>query len=360
MSGNKTIWNIPKVVYQALSEIHESRAVALITEPTRWARVSPSLSSLPVIVQAEPERFDYAFLSYLAENVPSTVEVVYALGNVNQVTAGKVAAHLNKIPLVIIPTELDSDQIFEPHVETMTEGILSNVYTGSAEQIIVDWEVIKAAESHLRAGMTADMLAIVTGLLDWRHAVKVGKNLADQSFSPWAAGVAAGIASQTIKLASNIGKGEVEALHQLMDVTAISVQLANQLGHSRHQEGTEHYLAFAIEKQGVTSATHAECLAPGILLTSALHGQDPSALRDALTQAGIRLDALRPADIQLAVNDLPTFLAANNVPYGIGHEFDPFSDVAQKALVQAKLTAETGAWKVSSGETGAAPPVQGS
>ncbi|NJL92299.1 MAG: iron-containing alcohol dehydrogenase [Anaerolineae bacterium] len=253
----------------------------------------------------------------------------------------------NDLPLIIIPTELDSDQIFEPHVETMTEGILNDVELGAAQRVVVDLEVIAAADLHQRAGMVADMLAIVTGLLDWRYAVKMEKNALAHPFMPWAAGVAAGIASQTLKIAPQIGEGDPEALRTLLDLTALSVQLANQLGHDRHQEGTEHYLAFALENQGVHYASHAECLAPGILLTSALHGQDPAALREALLKAGVRLDVLRPVDLQQALNNLPNFVETNGLPHGIAHDIDPYSDMVKNALATAQLSLETGGWAVA-------------
>jgi glycerol-1-phosphate dehydrogenase [NAD(P)+] len=298
-----------------------------------------------VVVQAEPDRTDNEFLDYLAENVPTLVEAIYAIGSGQVITIARVVAHKCGLPLVIIPTELDTDQILEGHAELMdNDGILTNVMTGPAERIVIDWGVIQAADPHRRAGVVADMLAIVTGLLDWRYAAKQKRATPDQQFVPWAAGIAAGLASHTIKIADAIGRGEVEALRTLLDLTSVSVQLANQLGHARQQEGTEHYFAFALEKLGV-KATHAECLGPGILLTSALHSQDPSALRDALEKAGIRLDQLRPADIQVAINDLQGFVLANDLPFSIAHEIEPMSDQWQKALEIAKIAGDTGGWE---------------
>jgi glycerol-1-phosphate dehydrogenase [NAD(P)+] len=311
-----------------------------------------------VVVQAEPDRTDNEFLDYLAENVPSLVEAIYCVGSGTVVTIAKVVAHKRDLPLVIIPTELDTDQILEGHAELMdNDGIIINVMTGPAERIIVDWDVIQAAEPHKRAGVVADMLAIVTGLLDWRYAAKLKRTAPDQQFVPWAAGIAAGLASHTIKIADAIGRGEVEALRTLLDLTSVSVQLANQLGHARQQEGTEHYLAFALQKLGV-HASHAECLGPGILLTSALHSQDPSALRDALEKAGVRLDQLRPADIQVALNDLQGFVLANDLPYCIAHEIEPLSDRWQKALEIAKIAGDTGGWEIT-GDTTSMPPASG-
>jgi glycerol-1-phosphate dehydrogenase [NAD(P)+] len=356
MSAEKIIWSVPQIEYRSLASVQEGRPLALIVDPQSWARVS-NLLSLPVVVQAEPDRLDQDFLAYLSDNVPSLVEVVYVVGSGIPMSVGKIIAHNNNLPVVVIPTELDSDQLLEAHVELMTNGIITTVHTGAPEKIIVDWEVIRSAEPYRRAGMVADMLAIVTGLLDWRHAAKLKRTAADQPFVPWAAGIAAGLASHTIKIADAIGRGEVEALQNLLDVTSVSVQLANQLGHARQQEGTEHYFAFALEKNGVR-ASHAECLGPGILLTSALHSQDPSALRDALLKSGIRLDQLRPADIQLAITELPSFVMANDLPYGIAHELDPYSDMVQQALQMAGIMAGTGGWTM--GSTGGMAPVQGS
>jgi glycerol-1-phosphate dehydrogenase [NAD(P)+] len=356
MSAEKIIWSLPQIEYRSLASIQEERPVALIVNPASWARVS-SLLSLPVVVQAEPDRADQDFLAYLSDNVPSLVEVIYVVGSGIPMVVGKIIAHNNRLPVVVIPTELDSDQLLEAHVELITDGIITTIHTGAPEKIIIDWEVIRSADLHYRAGMVADMLAIVTGLLDWRYAAKLKRTAADQPFVPWAAGIAAGLASHTIKIADAIGRGEVEALQNLLDVTSISVQLANQLGHARQQEGTEHYFAFALEKNGVR-ASHAECLGPGILLTSALHSQDPSALRDALLKSGIRLDQLRPADIQLAIAELPSFVMANDLPYGIAHELDPYSDMVQQAIQMAGIASTTGGWTM--GGTGGMAPVPGS
>lgn len=347
-----TIYPLPQIEYQSLADLQENRPTALITNAHDWGRVG-NLLSLPIVVQAEPERVDVDFFNYLSDNVPSVVEVVYAVGSTHQIIIGKIIAHNNKLPLVIIPTELDSDQMFEPHVELLIDGVISNLHTGAAERLIVDWSVIQAADPHRRAGMVADMLSVVTGLMDWRFATQQRRTSPDEAFVPWAAGIAAQLATQTIKIAEAIGQGKIEALRTLLDLTSLSVQLASQLGHARQQEGTEHYLAFALQKQGV-KVSHAEALGPGILFTSALHNQDPTALKDALQKAGIRLDQLRPADVQLAVQDLPMFVQANNLPYAIAHELDPLSEKVQKALEVAGLTAPESGWVL--GDTANLPP----
>lgn len=342
-----TVWPLPKVSFKALNEIEENRPVALLTSEAAWEQVGASLK-LPVVVQAEPAVEDRELIDYLSNNLPSQAGVVYVIGTGVPLTAGKIVAHANKLPLVLIPTALDSDQLFESHVALFNEGLVTRIETGAPSEIVIDWSVIEAAPAHLRGAAIVDVLAIVTALLDWRYAAKDNKNNPDQKFSGWGAGIAASLASQAIKIAKDVGTGSVEALRTLIDIVMMSVQLAHQLGHDRHQEGTEHYLAYALQNQGA-KFNHAEAVGPGMLFASALHGQDPSPLRSALEDAGIRLDQLRAGDVRLAINDLPNFCAANDFPYAISHALDPLSEQVTKALEKVGLQAndgDTNNWEV--------------
>lgn len=340
------VWPLPKVTYTPLNMTMESRPVALITSEAAWTNFG-SLLNLPLVVQAEPLSDDRDLLDYLADNLPSQTEVVYVLGQGISLTAGKLVASKNRLPLVIVPTAISSDEIFEPHVTLPAEGLLHRIETGPATEVMIDWSVIEAAPTYERASGIVDLIAIVTALLDWRYAAKLNRNTPEQQFSQWGAGVAAGLAAQAIKGAKEIGEGKIEALRTLVDSLMMSVQLANQLGHDRHEEGTEHYLAFSMGNQGARF-THAEAVGPGILFASALHGQDPSALREAMLSSGVRLDQLRIGDARLAINDLPNFCATNQLPYGIGHEIDPFSEQVTKALEKAGLVESLGAtWQAA-------------
>lgn len=254
-------------------------------------------------------------------------------------TAAKMVASENDLPLVIVPDALDSDEIFESHVVLPSEGLLNRITTGSAEQVFIDWDVIQAAPVERRAAAIVDVLAIITALLDWRHAGRENRNTPEQKFLPWVAFAAGQLATQAVKSSEAIGNGDPEALRTLLNLVMMSVQLAHQLGHDRHEEGTEHYFAFSMENQGV-KATHAELVGAGILFATALHGNDPSSLRDALTNAGINVDGLRAADIRLAINDLPNFALVNDLPYALAHDLDPMSTKVAEALEKANILHE--------------------
>ena len=160
-----------------------------------------------------------------------------------------------------------------------------------------------------------------------------------RNLRPWGASVAAGLASHVIKNAKQIGAGNVDALRTLLDLLMMSVQLAHQLGHDRHQEGTEHYFAFSLRNQGV-EAEHAELVAPGILLASKLHGQDPSSLKEALEAAGIRVDQVRDSDAQLAMLDFAKFVESNDFPHGMAHDLDVNSAKVREAMQAAGFSGD--------------------
>lgn len=341
-------WPLPRIIFQELSTIEEKRPVALLTSESVWPVVSNQLT-LPVVIQAEPDRYSRTLFDYLADNLPTSVQAIYAVGQGAPVQAGKVIAARNNKPLIVVPTALDSDLMLTPYVmqeeQVGEESYMVLSEPGPATEIIIDWATIRLAPETQRGAGVVDVLSIVTALLDWRYAAQKGKNPPEQRFSTWAAGVAAGLASQVIKSAAAIGQGHQDALHTLLDLMMMSVQLGNQLGHVRAYQGSEHYLAQILASYTDPNLIHSELIGPCILFVAALHGQDPAPLRDALVSAGVRLDQLRPTDVRLALDNLSSHLD-QTFPYSILNDLDPTSDTVAQALLAAGLAIEEDTWEL--------------
>lgn len=342
-----SVWPLPRITFQELNSVQETRPVALLTTAEAWAALNSRLT-LPVAIQAEPSRYDAELFDYLAANLPSRVKAIYAIGNGAPVEAGKVIASRTKIPLIIVPTALDSAQPFLPTalVDETVEDRKRRVAveTGPAAEIILDWDLIQAAPEAERGACIVDVMSIITGLLDWRLAAQKGKNPREQRFLPWAASVATDLAKEAIKNSGAIGQGQPDGLRTLLNLTMLVVQLSSQLGHTRAQQGSEHYLA---QMMGVVSdqkVSHAEIVAPCLLFAAALHGQDPAPLRDALEHAGVRLDQMHATDFNLLIDDLDGHLADYEFPYSILNELDPRSETVAKALEAAGLTILPDTW----------------
>ena len=342
------VWPLPRITFRELSSLEENRPVALLTTEAAWTVLSAQLS-LPVLIQAEPERYDWQLFEYLAENLPSRVKVVYAVGDGAPVEAAKIVAARNDVPLVIVPTALSSLRMLQPFAVGEVQNELGHTRltveeTGPADEIVIDWGVIQAAPAERRGVGMADILSTITGLLDWRYAAKKGKNPREQRFTAWAASVSTALAKQAIKSAGAIGQGNREALHTLLNLMAMAVQLSNQLGHKRAQQGGEHYLAHILAELTHFGVPHAAAVGQCLLFVAALHGQDVAPLRDALEQAGVPLDRVRPTDFALILEHLEAYLAEYEFPYSILNDLDAEDEKTRAALETAGLQIQPQTW----------------
>jgi glycerol-1-phosphate dehydrogenase [NAD(P)+] len=333
-----TIWPLPRIEIRDLSTINETRPTALLTSGPAWEAAGQFLN-LPLVIQAEPHKADHDFFKTLASDLPPQVEVIYAVGGGLASDAAKYIGWVNKLPVVTIPTALSVDGFFTALVAVREAGTVHYVTTGPAQEIIIDWEIIRNAPANIRGTGICELLSIVTGLLDWKYAAERNKNTPETRFQPWAAGLAAGIAQQAFKIAQGVGQGRVDALKNLLDLMCTEVQLTNQLGHNRPQEGSEQYFAYAIERKTNSGygVPYADLVGPGILIAAALHGQDVAPIRDTIDSAGIRLDQLRPGDIVDTVKMLPDYVKRQNLPYSILNDLDPTPDKIDSILAQTGL-----------------------
>ncbi len=333
-----TVWNLPRIEIVPLTTVNEERRTALLTGYTSWQQVGRMLE-LPLVVQAEPHTAARSFMDDLAQNLPETVEVVYGVGGGLVADVAKYVAWKRNLPSVIIPTALSVDGFFTPIVAVREDDTVGYEDTGPAEQVIIDWDVVASAPPHLRGTGIAEILSIVTGLLDWRYAAEHNQNTPQTRFQQWAASLAAGIAQQAFKIAKGVGEGRKDALENLLNLILTEVSLTNLLGHTRPQEGSEQYFAYAIEPKVARARNrgipYADLIGPGILISAALHGQDITPIRETLQSAGIRLGQLPPGDIAETLRELPAYVKKHDLPYSILHDIEDMSSDRIAVLLES-------------------------
>lgn len=318
------IWNLPRIELRDLSSINEKRPTAVITGKRSWQAVGSYLN-LPIVVQTEPESAQRTALDDLADNLPDQVQVVYGVGGGLVADVAKYVAWKNNVPCVIVPTTLSVDGYFTALVAVRDDNVMDYATTGPAEKVIVDMDVVSQAPPDIRGTGIVEILSMTTALLDWQYAATKKKNTYQERFQPWAASIAAGIAQQAYKIAKGVGDGRPDALRNLLDLMCVEVQLTNQLGHNRPQEGSEQYFAHAIEHRVArgTGIPYADLLGPGILIAGALHKtSNLPAIRQTLVDAGVRLDQLDKRDIVETMGMLPEYVKEHNLPYSIIHDMD--------------------------------------
>ncbi len=331
-----TIFPLPRIEIRSLYELREERPIALITGERSWEAVKDRVR-LPIVVQAEPHHADLAYLDELADHVPPEVEAVYGIGGGLVSDVAKYIGWKNNLPTTVAPTALSVDGFFTSLVAAREGGVVEYVTTGPVKRLVIDWEVIGAAPKRYRGAAILELLTMVSGLLDWRYAAERNQNTTLERFQPWAASVAAGIAQQAFRISEGVGLGKTEALRSLLDLVAMEVQLTNQLGHNRPQEGSEQYFAYAIEPKLDREMAYADMVGPGILLSTALHGQDTANIRQTLLNVGVQLDELPRETMIETLVELPEYVREHKLPFTRLHDSQIDESRAHELLEKAGL-----------------------
>ncbi len=311
------IWPIPTIEFISYSEWEESRPVALVTSQPAWEAVGERLR-LPICWRAEPQRAQVDHWDALAVGLRG--DVVYAVGGGLVADAGKHLAARHNLSLVCLPTALSVDAFLTWASGVRENGCVRYSQTKPPDRLVIEWAVIAAAPASIRAAGICDVLSIATGSWDWRFAEERGMNPPGMEYLPWAEQVATGILQGALDCAEAAGRGDPAGLKQLLDCLALEVQLCNQLGHSRPEEGSEHYFAYAVESEVGPGQPHGALVGPGLLLMAERQGQEVTPLRRALEACHVPIDHLPASVIESTLRELGEYVRRHRLSYGIAHE----------------------------------------
>ncbi len=127
------------------------------------------------------------------------------------------------------------------------------------------------------------------------------------------------ILNGVLDCAEAAGRGDKDGLKALYDCLAMEVQLCNQIGHARPEEGSEHYFAYAVENEMGHGLPHGDLVGPGIMLVARLQGQGISRLEKALKACNIPLNNIPQDAIDRTMKILPAYCKRHNLAFGIAH-----------------------------------------
>lgn len=319
--------NLPLVHLMPFSEVDEQRPVLLVTSTPAWNAVKANLRGLNVaasieVTEATTEYWD-SFLTVDGGRCTTvdgqSTAVVYSVGGGLTADAAKYFASRLDLPLVILPTALSVDAFMTAASGVRKDGCVYYIETKAPERLILDLETVAKAPAFIRASGITDVMSIATGAWDWKFAHEQGKNPAGMEFIPWVYDNAQSILSGAFDCAESAGRGDRDGLKTLFDCLCMEVQLCNQIGHSRPEEGSEHYFAYAVENTMGHGLPHGDLVGPAILLIARLQGKDTAELEKALKACNVPLDNIPQEMIERTLKVLPDYCRRHNLPYGIAH-----------------------------------------
>jgi glycerol-1-phosphate dehydrogenase [NAD(P)+] len=321
------IWNLPIIEFVPFDELEETHPVVVVTTTGAWEAVVEDLKQLNIVNHVNvSEASVHHWLNLTTSLQPSINGLeapnLYAVGGGLAVDAAKYIANGLNLPLTCLPTALSVDAFLTWASGVRHEGCVQYLETKSPERLIIDMDVLAVAPESIRAAGICDVLSIATGLWDWELAAEKGQNPAGMELIPWVADAAQAILDGALECAEAAGAGDYEGLKQLLDCLALEVQLCNHIGHSRPEEGSEHYFAYSVENLVGKGLPHGDLVGPGILLMAEFQEQDTQVLEAALEACHIPLDNIPEDMIGATLQGLPAYARKHDLPYGIAHELN--------------------------------------
>jgi glycerol-1-phosphate dehydrogenase [NAD(P)+] len=317
----KTIWNLPVVEMMPFSAISEDRSVLLVSSAPVWKAVGASLH-LNIAARLEAKQANTASWDAQLASLQPGAEVIYAVGGGLVADTAKYISAKTGLPLVVLPTALSVDAFLTAASGIRRDGCVFYIETRVPDRLVLDFETISRAPSGIRAAGITDVMSIATGSWDWRFAHEQGKNPEGMEFIPWVYSNALSILDGVLDCAGAAGRGDAQGLKTLFDCLAMEVQLCNQVGHARPEEGSEHYFAYAVENLTGHGLPHGDLVGPGILLMARLQGQDTERYEAALKSCHIPLDGISSEIINATLNDLPAYCRKHGLAFGLAHTLE--------------------------------------
>ncbi len=256
---------------------------AVVNDPPWSALLGSSLAGLPEPARVVPAwDMDQAHLEGLL--VPADGgEVVVGIGGGTALDTAKFLAWRTDRPLVQVPSITSVDAGFTDAVGVRVDGHVRYIGRIVPRFVIVDTALIRSAPPHLNRAGIGDVLSCHTGLWDWQAAVAAGHG------HPWRDDLAAlgrSLLDELEAAAPDIAAVSEAGVRWLADAYRRIGAACAEAGHSRFEEGSEHFWAYAYEHATGAHQVHGELIAFAVVALAEVQGNDPDRARRIVERSG--------------------------------------------------------------------------
>lgn len=254
---------------------------AVVNDPP-WGSLSASLPPAAAVVGAWD--MDLAGLERLLE-APDAGEVVVGIGGGTALDTAKFLAWRTGRELVQVPSITSVDAAFTDAVGVRVDGHVRYVGRVEPRVVVVDTALIRSAPPHLNRAGVGDVLSCHTGLWDWRAATDAGHG---HGWREDLAALGAGLLDELEAAAPDIAEVTETGVRWLADAYRRIGAACAEAGHSRFEEGSEHFWAYAYEHATGAHHVHGELIAFATVALAQVQGADPERPRRIVARAGAR------------------------------------------------------------------------
>jgi glycerol-1-phosphate dehydrogenase [NAD(P)+] len=261
------------------------------------------------------------------------VEIVVGFGGGTALDTAKYLAWKRGLPLVQIPTITSVDAGFTDAIGVRSEGRVRYVGSIVPEEVVLDIDLIRSAPVHLNRAGIGDVLSCHTGLHDWRAAVGAGEGVA---WNDAAAGLGVSLLGELDSMVADIRDATPDGIRWLADCYRRIGAACAALGHSRFEEGSEHFWAYAYEHATGIHHVHGELISFAVVALAHVQDNDAEFAHRIVSRAGVRA---HPGDLGIGRAEfgdnlvgLRAYSHAEGLDVGVADLIDITVDMADRAF----------------------------
>jgi glycerol dehydrogenase-like iron-containing ADH family enzyme len=287
----------------------------LLTMPEPWEVAQPMVGESPAR-GSFVESMDRGVLDRVEAGLPPA-DTVVGLGGGMALDMAKYVAWQRGVEPVLVPSIASVDACVTNTIAVREGGKVRYVGFVVPQVVLVDFGLMGSAPPRLNRAGIGDILSIHTALWDWRAAADQGLIQFDTEKARQVAALVEGIERR----AESIRTVAEEALQWLIEAYAAENALCLQVGHSRPEEGSEHFFAYNVEHRTGRGFVHGELVCLGVLLMSRLQQNQPERIECILEAAQVCFQprdlGLSLAEVEAALLTLLAYVEAEELPYSI-------------------------------------------
>jgi glycerol-1-phosphate dehydrogenase [NAD(P)+] len=269
-----------------------------ITQPLPWQATRNRLGGAPPLSVHDVHSCHIHDLDALVKAVSADATVVAGIGGGMAVDAAKYVACQRGLRLCTIPTALTVDAFVTPPAGVRKGDAHDVEYVGNAtpDPLIIDFDLLRTAPAALNVAGAGDLLSIHTACRDWELTHAAGAD-GTMLFAAPDIAEARAVLADTLRKAADIRACTDDGLRALVEGYMRVNALCLPAGHARVEEGSEHFLFYALEARLKRGFVHGHIIGLGVAIMSRLQCNDADEVIAAMRAMGL---AFQPKDIGIS------------------------------------------------------------
>ncbi len=271
----------------------------VVTMPEVWERAKKMVATPAHVCFVDS--MDSATVERLERVLPRS-ETIVGVGGGMAMDMAKFVAWKRGLDPVLVPSIASVDACVTNTIAVRESGRVRYLGFSLSAAVISDFELMSSAPPRLNRAGIGDILSIHTGSFDWRLAAAAG----EVEFDPKAASRVERLVNDLESKVYDIRQANDVGLQWLIEAYAAENAVCLAQGHSRPEEGSEHFFAYNCEAITGKKFIHGELVCLGVVLMARLQDNDPERVLSIIKDAGVRF---HPRDLGLCREEVENTLA---------------------------------------------------